>query len=80
MKKHFCTCPETKYPNQPCNHNKGCDPCIQKNLKFGEIPSCFWSKITGGVVGKTENSVEEFIKFYLNHKAQVKKKQGSNFL
>jgi hypothetical protein len=73
MEKHFCSCPETQCPNHPGNHNKGCDPCIQKNLKFGEIPSCFWSNITNGVVGKTKYSVEEFAKFYLDHKAQVEK-------
>ena len=37
----FCTCPDTKCPNHPSNHDKGCTPCIAKNLAQREIPGCF---------------------------------------
>ncbi len=44
----FCTCNETGCPNHPTNHDKGCTPCIEKNLREREIPACFFKK-AGGV-------------------------------
>lgn len=41
--KEFCTCGDTKCPNHPTNHDRGCTPCIIKNLECGEIPSCFFN-------------------------------------
>ena len=41
----FCTCPDTSCPFNPVNHDKGCTPCIAKNLRQGEIPSCFFRAI-----------------------------------
>ncbi len=41
----FCTCTDKNCPCHPSNHNKGCTPCIAKNLKGGEIPSCFFKSI-----------------------------------
>ena len=29
----------------PSNHDKGCAPCIAKNLKQREIPSCFFNEV-----------------------------------
>lgn len=40
----FCTCTDYKCPNHPTNHDKGCTPCIAKNLGQGEIPACFFKK------------------------------------
>ncbi|MCR4615022.1 MAG: DUF6485 family protein [Clostridiales bacterium] len=40
----FCTCTDYKCPMHPTNHEKGCAPCIAKNLKRNEIPSCFFKK------------------------------------
>ena len=37
----FCTCKDTACRFHPVNHNEGCTPCIEANLKGGEIPSCF---------------------------------------
>lgn len=45
---HFCSCADTACPLHPKNHDKGCTPCISKNLKEGEIPSCFFNAIGGG--------------------------------
>ena len=42
-----CTCTDTSCPFNPANHDKGCTPCIVKNLKYGEIPSCFFVAIQG---------------------------------
>lgn len=43
----FCTCKDLKCPFHPTNHDKGCTPCIAKNLKHSEIPSCFFNTLDG---------------------------------
>lgn len=43
----FCTCPNLECPIHPTKHDKGCAPCIAKNLKLDEIPNCFFNKIDG---------------------------------
>lgn len=43
----FCTCADTKCPFHPSNHDKGCTPCIAKNLREREIPTCFF-RAAGG--------------------------------
>ena len=40
----FCTCADLSCPFHPTNHDKGCTPCIAKNLSENEIPSCFFRK------------------------------------
>jgi hypothetical protein len=47
---HFCTCRDLACPlnpNNPKNADKniGCDLCIQKNLKQGEVPSCVFNNV-----------------------------------
>ena len=44
-KAEFCTCSDRECPFNPVNHDKGCTPCIAKNLKAGEIPSCFFNSV-----------------------------------
>ena len=41
----FCTCTNLKCPLHPIQHEKGCAPCISKNLRLNEIPNCFFNKI-----------------------------------
>lgn len=41
----FCTCGDLSCPLHPTNHDKGCAPCVAKNLKEREIPSCFFNKV-----------------------------------
>ena len=41
----FCTCKDRNCPLNPVNHDRGCTPCILKNLKNREIPSCFFNSI-----------------------------------
>lgn len=41
----FCTCTDLSCPLHPTNHNKGCAPCISKNLRLREIPSCFFNSL-----------------------------------
>lgn len=39
----FCTCTNHKCKLHPRNHDKGCAPCIEKNLKTKELPSCYFN-------------------------------------
>ena len=41
----FCTCNNLECPLHPSKHNRGCAPCISKNLKLKEIPNCFFNLI-----------------------------------
>lgn len=43
--REYCTCRDQKCPFHPVNHDQGCTPCIQKNLRQKEIPSCFYHTI-----------------------------------
>ncbi|HOI81774.1 MAG TPA: DUF6485 family protein [Synergistales bacterium] len=38
----FCTCVDLECPAHPSNHDKGCTPCIAKNLAEECIPVCFY--------------------------------------
>ncbi len=51
----ICTCRDRSCPFHPTNHDRGCEPCIRKNLALGEIPNCFFNKITDDL-----DSVEAF--------------------
>lgn len=41
----FCTCTELSCPFNPANHSQGCTPCIAKNLREREIPTCFFKAV-----------------------------------
>lgn len=41
----YCTCQDKSCPFHPVNTGRGCTPCIQKNLRLGEIPNCFFVKV-----------------------------------
>lgn len=41
----FCTCQNLECPLHPTKHDKGCAPCIAKNLKLNEMPNCFFNKL-----------------------------------
>lgn len=45
-KAMYCTCTDHACPLHPSNHDKGCTPCVQKNLRDREIPSCFFRKVS----------------------------------
>ncbi|AGC68774.1 hypothetical protein Cst_c17940 [Thermoclostridium stercorarium subsp. stercorarium DSM 8532] len=67
-KKHFCTCTDLSCKLHPNNHSKGCDPCVRKNLKDGEIPSCFFRLINNDISELKEFTIESFVDFYLKNK------------
>ena len=41
----FCTCTDLECPLHPTKHEKGCAPCIAKNLKSREVPTCFFNLV-----------------------------------
>ena len=65
----FFTCKDLKCPFHPTNHNKGCSLCIAKNLKEGEIPSCFFNKV-GNASEMESYYYEDFAKLVLKNKRE----------
>ena len=69
--KHFCTCDDLtcalnpNNPDKPMNYQLGCDPCIRKNLKAGEIPSCFFNLVGNDLTGVEDFTIDGFVSFYL---------------
>jgi hypothetical protein len=71
IKKHFCTCDDLTCalnPNKPNNQMLSCDPCIRKNLKAREIPSCFFLLVNEDMSGVTDFTIDGFVDFYLKNK------------
>lgn len=64
----FCTCTDLACPMHPANHDKGCTPCIAKNIREREIPSCFFNMLTPGEK-HPEYSFEEFARTVMAHPA-----------
>ncbi|QAT42789.1 DUF6485 family protein [Aminipila luticellarii] len=62
--EHFCTCGDKECKFNPRNHNMGCDPCIQKNLSEGEIPSCFFHLVHDDTSELQEFTMGSFVKYY----------------
>lgn len=57
----FCTCKNLNCPLHPTNHNKGCAPCISKNLNLREIPNCFFNRIDNAEM-RAGDTFEDFAK------------------
>ena len=55
----FCTCSNLACPLHPTKHDKGCAPCIAKNLKLREIPSCFFALVEGAA-SRSGDRFEDF--------------------
>ena len=76
MDQHFCTCIDTNCKNHPLNHSEGCDLCIKKNLKSGEIPACFWRRISDDLSGYKSYTYADFSDFFHNHKAEYDQRRA----
>lgn len=63
----FCTCKNFECPLHPTRHDKGCSPCISKNLRLREIPNCFFSKLKNGDARKGDG-FEDFSELVLKEK------------
>ncbi|MBS1369598.1 MAG: hypothetical protein HPZ91_06535 [Lentisphaeria bacterium] len=57
----FCTCRYLDCTLHPTKHDKGCAPCIAKNLKAKEMPGCFFNLLPGAE-SRTADTFEEFAK------------------
>ncbi len=55
----FCTCTNLSCPLHPTKHEKGCAPCIAKNLKLHEVPNCFFNLVPGAE-GREGDSFRDF--------------------
>lgn len=62
--KEFCTCRDTKCPNHPTNHTRGCELCVSKCLCAGEIPSCFFRAV-GNIDDAEGYTYKDFAAFVL---------------
>lgn len=59
MDHKFCSCTNLDCPLHPSHHDKGCTPCIQKNLRLREVPNCFFNLLHGSE-GRTGDSFADF--------------------
>lgn len=71
MDQHFCTCIVIGCKNHPRNHAEGCDLCILKNLKSGEVPACFWLQISDDLSGYKKYTYENFSDFFKSIKKNI---------
>ena len=63
MKEH-CTCTNYKCKLHPQNHDSGCSPCIEKNLRLREMPDCFFNLIEGAE-NRTGDTLLDFAKLII---------------
>lgn len=61
---NICTCNNLACALHPSNHDKGCTPCIMKNLQTREMPSCFFN-ILENAENRDNDSLECFAKLVL---------------
>lgn len=69
----FCSCTNLKCPIHPTKHDKGCAPCIAKNLKLKEIPNCLFNLVEGSQK-RTADYFEDFAECVLKA-VEAKKEQ-----
>ncbi len=62
----FCTCKNLDCPLHPTKHEKGCAPCISKNLRLKEMPNCFFNQVDGAE-RRQGDSFQDFAELVLDH-------------
>lgn len=60
----FCTCKNLDCPLHPTKHDKGCAPCISKNLRLKEVPNCFFNLIENAEK-RSGDTFEDFSKMVI---------------
>lgn len=65
----FCTCRNLECPLHPSKHDRGCAPCISKNLKLREIPNCFFDLIEDSE-NRESDSLEDFAKLIMKEQIE----------
>ncbi len=68
-KENFCSCNNFNCTLHPTKHDKGCTPCISKNLKLKEIPNCFFNLVNGAESRKGD-FFEDFARLVLEGKEE----------
>lgn len=63
----FCTCQNFGCPLHPTKHDKGCAPCIAKNLKLQEITNCFFQLVKNHET-RNGDSFEDFSQLVLQNR------------
>ena len=56
----FCPCTDHSCAFHPSNHDQGCNLCVEDSLKCGELPKCFFLKVTDSIEGRTDWSFKAF--------------------
>ena len=64
----FCTCKNVKCSLHPSSHDKGCSPCISKNLKLRELPRCYFNLLGENGSEVEDCSLESFARIVLDNK------------
>ncbi len=67
--EHFCPCRNTSCRCHPSNHDLGCSPCIEKELRKREIPSCFFDFVIRPGEQVADCSMEAFARRVLEKQA-----------
>lgn len=62
--RDFCTCENLDCPLHPSKHDKGCTPCVAKNLRLREIPNCFFQQLDGAA-DRSGDSFRDFAELAL---------------
>lgn len=62
----FCTCKNLDCPLHPTKHEKGCAPCISKNLRLQEMPNYFFNQVDGAERWQGD-SFQDFAELVLDH-------------
>ena len=70
MTSPFCTCQNTACRCHPANHDQGCDLCIQKELRKGEIPSCFFNLVIRPGETVEDCTIQAFARRVLEQEAE----------
>ncbi len=65
----FCTCTNLECTLHPTRHDQGCAPCIAKNLKLGEIPSCFFN-LLDNAESRTGDTFEDFADLIIKNRCK----------
>ncbi len=63
----FCSCGDKNCPLNPVNHEKGCSLCVEKCLRQGEIPSCFFNAVSTAPVDHSDYSYNGFANHVRTH-------------
>lgn len=66
----FCTCDDRSCPYNPANHDRGCTPCIAKNLREHEVPTCLFRAVAPDKLPEDADdwSWESFARHVLAHR------------